>query len=66
MSEPSNQPEEVTGCNQLRKDLFKLIDRYEAEYDFTAYQIIGMLEDIKSDFLDRLHEHLNERKDDNE
>ena len=49
--------------NQLRQILYKDIVRYAHESDMTAYQVIGVLESLKYDFLNAM---LNLAKEDEE
>ena len=52
LDEPTEKSIEAT--NQLHDEIETLIHRYSKDSDVTAYQIIGMLEVIKSDLIKEL------------
>lgn len=52
-SDPSDQS--ILATNQLHDEIEKLIHRYSKESDVTMYQVLGMLEIIKSDLIKELN-----------
>lgn len=49
----SEESQAVKASNQLRLEIDNVIDRYSDEADLTAYQVIGILEVIKADIIER-------------
>lgn len=56
-----SQPESPTpdGTQQLYVELCRTIQRYGRESDVTVYQMIGILERLKLDFLNEMHRKQN-------
>lgn len=56
-----NDPETPTpdGTSQLYVELCRTIQRYGRESDVTVYQMIGILERIKLDFLNEMDRQQN-------
>jgi len=50
----SEKKDKANGVDQMRDEIWKVIDRYSKESDVTGYQTIGLLEAIKADLLDQL------------
>lgn len=54
---------DIEAINQLRNELYKVLDRYAQEADMSMLMIIGLLDSIKADHLDALKK--NSKDNDN-
>ena len=57
----SEDAEPHAGPLQLERELCNVINRYTDESDLRIYELIGILEKVKADYLHRFHQYHDER-----